>query len=453
MQQRTTYLVNISGKTITLHFPVGIGHIARSLVLGKFPFKIVDLIPVSLEKREEVFAQILRSISHPSIFGFSIIAGNGHVIEVEKYARMVKESNPEHIIVFGGPLPSAIPNLCLDKSIADYVVTGEGEESFLGFIKNLPEKNFADVPGLAYKDSRGMVMVNKSSRIKDLDRYSPIPYELFDMEFYNGYLKSTGRCFEISGSRGCKGACKFCFRFSGPGLTTRSGKSIFEEVRFIYEKYGIDKFNFTDENFLEQRNSFNSFLSLLKDENINIKFRGQTRVDEIDGEFCETLAKSGLISINFGVESADDEILSKISKGISIKDVESKIDLIRSFGIEVYTSVIIGFPWDTKKSIMTMKDFIVRNKLAGRCTVNYLSPLPGTWMFEEAKRRKLIGDEWSHIRNMGYLYQDRTVNMTLLDGDEIGRYYLELLALGEPSTTKASRKYSGILIDSSIEAV
>lgn len=450
MSKKIVYLVNVSRKTATLHLPIGIGHIAKSLMINGFPFEVVDLIPVPFEKREDTFRCFLNSVSDPGIFGFSIIAGNGHIVEVEKYARMVRESNPSHIIVYGGPLPSAVPDLCMENSIVDYVVMGEGEESFPLFLKNLEDENFGEVPGLVYRDKDGILKVNRKQRVKNLDLYAPVPYEYFDMDFYNNYLRRTNRCFEISGSRGCKGACKFCFRFSGPGLTVRSGESIFEEIRLIYEKYSINKFNFTDENFLHQKDDFIHFLNLLKKEGINIKFRGQTRIDEIDDEFCRMLAEMGLISISFGVESTDDLILKKIGKKITLQDIEMKIKLMRSYGIDVYTSVIIGFPWETENSIKAIKTFILRNKLQGHCAVNYLSPLPGTVLYEDAKNMKLINDEWEYIRNMGYLYQDRSINMTLLNTDELGQYYEEIFQLGEPATSKASKEYSGVLIGSSI---
>lgn len=445
------YLVNVSQKVRTLHFPLGLGFIAKSLLMNEIPFQVIDLLQIPYEKREDSFKKTLASVTAPSIFGFSIMAGNGQIKEAEKFAKLVKESDCNHGVVFGGPLPSAIPELCIEKTDADYAILGEGEESFPLFVKNYQSKDFKNITGLAYRDSDGRIIINKKKRVSNLDEYSPIPYELFSMPFYINYLEKTNRCFEISGSRGCRGACKFCFRFSGPGLTSRTGNSLFDEVKHVYDTYGIDRFNFTDENFLEEKGSFNGFLDLLEKENINIKFRGQTRVDEITDEFCSSLAKRGLLSINFGVESADDEMLRKIAKGIKIKDIEDKIRMMRSYGIEVFASVILGFPWETINTIKANKDFIIRNNLQGRCTVNYLAPLPATKLYEEAKKMKLIADDWEYIRNLGYLYRDRSINMTTLDKDEIGLYYEELLQLGEPDTTKVTSEYAGILEDASIE--
>jgi anaerobic magnesium-protoporphyrin IX monomethyl ester cyclase len=450
MKERVVYLVNASRKTITLQFPVGIGHIVKSLQLHGFPFEVIDLIPIPYERRMDEFKHFLSSVSAPGIFGFSIIAGNDHIKEVEKYAMLVKETDPRHIIVFGGPLPSAIPKLCLTKTVADYVIVGEGEESFINFLNNFSTATFQDVPGLGYKDKDGTIRVNKKVRVQNLDRFSPIPYECFNMNFYNDYLKKTNRCFEISGSRGCKGACTFCFRFSGPGLTARSGKSLFDEVKLIYERYGIDRFNFTDENFIQKKENFYSFLSLLKHEGIHIKFRGQTRVDDINDEFCKLLVGSGLISINFGVESADNGILRKIAKGITVQDIEAKIRLMRSYGVEVYANFIIGFPWETVDSIRAIKYFILRNGLQGHCNVSYLAPLPATRLYDEAKKMNLIGDEWEYIQNLGDLFQDRKINMTSLNREDLGRFFEEILEIGGSSIPRVSREYSGALIENSI---
>ena len=119
------YLINVSRKTNQIQFPIGLSVIANSLKLHNIEPKVVDLIPVAEENREEFFKSKL--LKGPDIFGFSIIAGNSHLDEVEKYAKIVLDSNQNNIIIYGGPLPSAIPEMLLNKCFCDYIITGEGE--------------------------------------------------------------------------------------------------------------------------------------------------------------------------------------------------------------------------------------------------------------------------------------------------------------------------------------
>ena len=105
------YLVNASRLTKILHFPTGLGCIARSLELKGFDFEIIDLVTFPYKERLPKFQDLLDSISHPAIFGFSIIAGNSHIAEVERLAKLVKKANPDHTIIYGGPLPSSVPKL------------------------------------------------------------------------------------------------------------------------------------------------------------------------------------------------------------------------------------------------------------------------------------------------------------------------------------------------------
>ena len=445
------YLVNISRRTSTLQFPIGLGHIAKALLLNGYEFRIIDLIPFPQETRSAQFEHFLRSVRKPAIFGFSITAGNGHILEVDKLSRLVRQADPGHIIVYGGPLPSSAPRLCLLNTPADYIIAGEGEDAFIAFLGALKGKEFNKVNNLIYRDGDGAIIENKKIRIKNLDRYHPIPYDYFDMDFYNGYLKETDRCFEISGSRGCRGACTFCFRYSGPGLTSRSAENIFQEIKYIYGKYNINKFNFVDENFLEQKDVFSRLLELLKRDGINIRFRGQTRVDEITDEYCGTLVKQGLMGINFGVESASNFILENVGKGIKIEDIERKIALLQSFGVDVYVSVIVGFPWETKDTIAALAAFIARNNLQRRCIVNYLTPLPSTRLYEEVRGRGLIQDEWNYILSLGDLYKDLSLNLTQFPRRDIEKYFNDIIELGERSIPAVSDKYSGIILDENIK--
>ena len=154
------YLVNVSRDTNQIQFPIGLSVLANSLKLHNIESKVIDLIPIDSGNREKFFKSM--PPKGPAIFGFSIIAGNNHLNEVENYARIVLDANTNNIVVYGGPLPSAVPELLLKNCLCRYIIAGEGELSFPALARSLFKGEFypEDIPGLYY-EKEGVVVGKK----------------------------------------------------------------------------------------------------------------------------------------------------------------------------------------------------------------------------------------------------------------------------------------------------
>jgi radical SAM superfamily enzyme YgiQ (UPF0313 family) len=419
------YLINVSRKTNQIQFPIGLSVIANSLKLHNIEPKVVDLIPVAEENREEFFKSKLHK--GPDIFGFSIVAGNNHLDEVEKYAKIVLDSNQNNIIIYGGPLPSAIPEMLLNKCSCDYIITGEGEFSFPKLIKSIRkgERYPKDIQGLFFK-KEGKIFGERRKRIIELGRHSKMNYDLFDMDFYINYLKKTGQSFEMMATRGCRGNCSFCYKFCGNGLSMTNVDLLLDEIEEIISRFDMRRIYFVDENFLDSKKYFLEFVRKKRERGMDFTFIGQARLDSVDEEICRIGKENGLICISSGIESYSQETLNKINKGMKIKDVEEKIKQIRKYDILLLVSFIVGFEWDTEKDYEELKKFIKKNKLEKKSKIHYLTPLPKTRIYKRAVEKGLIKDEYEYIRNLGDLYWERMINMTSLPDEVLDYYYQKL---------------------------
>lgn len=417
------YLVNVSRKTNQVQFPIGLSVLVNSMKLHGIEPKVIDLIPIDEKNREEFFKSKLPK--DPAIFGFSIVAGNNHLIEVEKYAKIILDFNSDNIIVYGGPLPSAVPKMLLENCYCDYIITGEGEFSFPKLIKSIREGNDypEDIKGVFYKNN-GSIYGMRGKRIIDLGCYSNMDFSLFNMDFYINYLKETGQSFELMATRGCKGNCSFCFKFCGAGLSIRKVDLVLDEIEVIIKKFGVRKIYFVDENFLDSKEFFLEFVKKKKERKMDFEFIGQARLDSVDDEILKT--GNGLICISSGIESYSQETLDRINKGMKIEDIEKKIKLIRKYDILLLVSFIVGFEWDTEKDFQDLERFIIRNKLEKKTKIHYLTPLPATRIYKEAVAKGLIKNEFEYIRNLGDLYWERMINMTSLSDDVLDYYYKKL---------------------------
>src|SRR3989344_370794 len=148
------YLVNVTRKVNQIQLPIWISVLVNALKMYNIDVEVIDLLPVEEEKKEKYFKS--RLPKEKAIFGFSIIAGNDHLNQNEKYAKMVLDINPDNIIVYGGPLPSSIPELMLNNCLCKYVIVGEGEFSFPALIKSIFKGNQYpnDIKGLFYKKDK-----------------------------------------------------------------------------------------------------------------------------------------------------------------------------------------------------------------------------------------------------------------------------------------------------------
>jgi magnesium-protoporphyrin IX monomethyl ester (oxidative) cyclase len=423
------YLLNIARRTNQIQMPISIAVLTNALKQKGININVIDAIPVEIDKREEFISKTISDC--PAIYGFGIIAGNGHLDETEKYAGILKRKNKSNIIIYGGPLPSAVPELILSRCSCDYLISGEGEISLPYLINSIEKGDFyPDHPGIYYKKDDN-VIGKPPVRIKMLDSTSDPDYSMLNVAFYINYLKETGQSFEIMASRGCRGNCSFCFKLCGKGISFRSIDSVINEIETVITKYSLKRFYFVDENFLENKKYFFEFLEEKKRRNLDFTFVGQSRIDCIDEEICSIGSRNGLVCVSVGVESPSQKTLSLINKGYSSHIIKGKIKICRDNGILFRANMIIGFPWDTEEDYISMIDFVHANRLEGNFKLSYLTPLPNTRLYSDAKRDGYIKDDFEYVKSLGDLYWERMVNMTSLSNDVLDYYYRKISEIGQ----------------------
>ncbi len=438
----TVYLVNVTRKVNQIQLPIWTSVLVNALKMSSIDVEVIDLLPIPEGKKEDYFKSKLPK--EKALVGFSIIAGNNHLNQTENYARMVLEANPENIIVYGGSLPSSIPELMLENCLCKYILAGEGEFSFPALIRSTSRGNQfpEDITGLFYKEKKRVVGI-PPKRIHSLTEYSKPDYSLLDMEFYINYLNETNQSFELMASRGCRGNCSFCFKFCGPGFSMKSPGSVLDEIQEIIDKYQLRRFYFVDENFFDSKKFFLEFIKLKQERKMDFTFRGQARLDCIDEEMITLGKANGLVCISTGIESYSQKTLDRINKRINIEGIEQKIRLIQSYDILLLTSLIMGFEWDTEQDFQELEKFVIKNGLQKKTKIHYLTPLPNTRLFRGAVEKGYITNEFEYVQNLGDLYWERMVNMTKLPDEVFDGWYKRLYTLCSKDVVEpTSEKYS-----------
>lgn len=395
--------------------PLGIMYIGTYLKKNNYTVKIIDLAVENLDENQ--FFQAIEECN-PSIIGMSTYNEAWNVQKI--LCRRIKQKYPNIIIAAGGAFATFCYEQVLNESMTDFVLRGEGEYVFCQLCDCLLRGKLKkeNIKGLCYKNKEGSVIANANvERIKNLDQLPFPDRSLIKKEKY--VLPYT-----ISTSRGCPGQCIFCSSksFWGKSVIMRSAENVYKEVMDIYEKYGANIFYITDDTFTASKKRCLEFCEMLRQSGISFVWGCESRADVINEEFIRILYESGCHKIQFGMESADNEILQRIKKHVTIEQIENAVMCAAKYNMHIQVSYIVGHAFDTgetvKKTISFAKHLSDDYGARVVCSVN--TPFPGT---EQYEKRKELGieiktDEWEK-----YLLNSPIINTKHLSINQL-RYYL-----------------------------
>jgi radical SAM superfamily enzyme YgiQ (UPF0313 family) len=83
---------------------------------------------------------------------------------------------------------------------------------------------------------------------------------------------------------------------------------------------------------------------------------------DLDYQTLKTLKESGLKNIIWGVESGNDEILKKMSKGTSVNDIKTVLENSHKAKIINVLYIMFGFPTETKEQFLDTINFLKENQ-------------------------------------------------------------------------------------------
>lgn len=404
-----------------------LGLISLAAFVRKYSHHRVEVLDCDAEKIEP--PRVLEYIRAHEIEVVGITVFTFTFYDVLQLARLIKTSFPHIIIVFGGPHNLLFPQDTLSHSEIDYLVIGEGEESFLYLLERLEKKQKPDrVDGLAFRD-KGKIFVGKLVWVKDLDKL-PLPaYDLLNASRYHSTFGYGGKTITLASSRGCPYLCTFCQKTTGQ-YRVYSVDYMIEHIKSFYAE-GYRNFYFFDDLFSITSARVVEFSKRLRDESLDIKWVFKGRVNSITEELCREASAAGCVLISLGIEDYTNEGLREIKKNITIEQAKTAVAWAKKYKIQTCTNWIIGLP--THKSLSDL-DGLLKTSIEMRSdyamfTILWL--LPGCEMFEQAVKEGVLSpSSWSaYVRNpvAGYRmeFYDKYIS-----AEELSRFY-----------TKAHKKY------------
>jgi anaerobic magnesium-protoporphyrin IX monomethyl ester cyclase len=293
-------------------------------------------------------------------------------------------------IIVGGPHVNPLPEEALENG-ADIVALGEGEVTVVELADYFAGNGtrIEDIKGLCYKKDNGdLYRAATRPLINNIDEIPFPSFEDFPIRNYTGSddPDSNPIFWSLFSSRGCPFNCIFCCGHNvfGRSYRMRSAENIFEEIGQLHNKYGASKFAFQDDEVMINRQRIIKLCELILSSNIKIKISVRSRIDSLDAELLKICKAAGFNRISFGIESWNDDSLTKMNKKYKVKDIEKGIrQLVEANYSNINVNNIVGFPWETREHYKKNLEVIssIPDSIAYFTTVSTPIPYPNTELY------------------------------------------------------------------------
>lgn len=270
------------------------------------------------------------------------------------------------------------------------------------------------IKGLAWKDEEGKLHENPPREPipeEELDKY-PFVTDVYRRHLnIRNYWNSVHYhpYIDLFTGRGCSwGWCSFClwphtmYGAPGPRYRKRSIGNVMEELRYIKEELPYVKDIYFQDDTLPKDRAIEISEAILQN-GLKIRWSSYSRAD-LDLNTLKLMKKAGCYLVEVGFESANNEILRRMRKGVTVETTEQFARDADKAGITVVGAFIIGMPGETVETIKATIKWLNRQPIL-RYTITLPKAYPGTTFY-------------AYLEKHGYLKNGRP-NYPNLSSDEI----------------------------------
>ncbi|GAB3897992.1 RiPP maturation radical SAM C-methyltransferase [Kibdelosporangium lantanae] len=265
-------------------------------------------------------------------------------------AQRIKRLRPELYVVFGGANWDGEMGPALHErfEFVDFALTGEADLSFPALVESLtgpPGKVADSVPGLVHRLTGRTSVTAGAAPIRDLDQ---LPVPDFGPYFADRDASANARGIEsvllVETGRGCwwgeKHHCTFCgLNGSTMAFRSKSAERVLDEITTLHQRSGVTTFSVVD-NILDMR-YFRTLLPHL--EKLPLHFSWEVKAN-LTREQVRQLAAAHIETIQPGIESLSDNVLSLMDKGTTRLQNIQLLKWCKQYGVAPAWNLLFGFP-------------------------------------------------------------------------------------------------------------
>ena len=429
--------------------PLGIVYLAGALLREGYEVKLVDAPIEGWEKSieagndqvqyglflEDIMAKVRQE--KPDAVGISCMFGV-QLKNSRDLAGMIKEELPDMPVIMGGALVSECAMQILEShKTIDYIIIGEGEETFallLRCLKEGKEDPAEGIDGIAYRSRSGKVVVSKKTKyIVNLDNLAVPARRLLPVGKYfalnrsHGSISRMAKATTIITSRGCPGRCIFCSIHSvwGYNIRFRSPENVVREIMDLQKEFGITEFQIEDDNFTFDGDRTSRICDLIIENNIKANFSTPNGIAvwSLSKELLQKMKKAGFYKLTLAIESGSEHTLKQIiKKPLDLNKIREIVKESLRQGFIVDTFFVIGFPGETREDLR--KTFALSRALNAHSVKYFIAtPYPGTELYRLAASKGML-DKNNFVDDFSMTPAKSIINTEYFTCREIDRIWL-----------------------------
>ena len=359
---------------------------------------------------DEMLDEVRRRRADVVFFG-SMIPAAGGAAQLNRFhsaMKRIKESLPKTVTVGGGLMYTAVPQkIMADNPQLDFAIAGvfgDNEYTLWELLDELKKSspNFGGINGLSYRRGQEVILNSPRGLIHNLDELPMPAYDLFPMDRYYGYSVISNYNEAVT-SRGCEGACHFCYEWwlvdprnprDFSSHRTRGGKKVADEMELLHRRYGVKALTFMDDDFNSDRQKMVDLVDELEIRKLDMSWFCLSRAQNLirDADLIPRLRKVGMYQVLIGVDGGTDEEIAEARKGpmkVGVTELRELIQFLRKHDISTIATYLNGF-WDDDEGKIRQRAKAVDEIDPDIVMIQVLNPIPGSPVYKKAVKENVI---------------------------------------------------------------
>ena len=348
-------------------FPLSVMAIGAALP-AEVSWEIVDGNLPGIDVAEVIAGHVERQAGGPDpvqAVAMTVMPGP-QLVSAVPLAKAVKQRFPSLPIIWGGNFASLYPDAVLNAPYVDWLVRGQGEDTFLQLLEALDgRRDPKTIAGVAFRQADGSHWIGPERTWKGPNELPEPPYHKIDVGQYLQPTVLGRRSGVYQASIGCPFGCNFCGVISvfGRKEKVQSPERTARHLEHLVRNHGMDSVHFYDNNFFLNEAQAREVAERLKP--LGIRWWCEARVDAL-GRFSDStwraLREAGLFMVFCGAESGSNEVLERMNKGITTDQILAAAAKTREHGIIPEFSFVFGDPEEPELQLENSLAFIRKLK-------------------------------------------------------------------------------------------
>lgn len=404
--------------------PLGLCYVAGAAEEAGHQVRILDLCFVG-GNPARVLRRTIREFD-PHVVGISVrnidnvnmlhpVSYLPDVVEIKNTIRLCTSAP----LVVGGSGASLMAEHVFQLLGADYIVVGDGEESFVRLLGAIERgEPPTGIPGVGFMID-GRFHLTQSALIQ-FGRQAPDLGKWIDTRPY----QKIGSSYNIQTKRGCRQRCIYCTynqSLEGNRLRLRPPVEVVDEIEKALFKYRPTTFEFVDSVFNDPVDHSVQILEEIVRRPWKAEFTAMgVHPRNLDKAYLDLMWRAGFRSFMITPESASQTMLESYRKGFSVDDVAKAAEAINRTAFSAWWFFMIGGPGETNATLQESLDFALKNlQKQGRAATHVahfffgVRIYPGTKLWEIAVNEGFIRASANPLETLWYVSEGLDLDMAV----------------------------------------